>query len=48
MILFPEGLRFLGLPDESAANIREIVYGTILIILMYYRPSGLKGIYSVK
>jgi len=48
MILFPEGLRFLGLPDESAANLREIVYGTILIVLMYYRPNGFKGIYSVK
>ena len=48
MILFPEGLRFMGLPDESAANIREIVYGTILIVLMYYRPNGFKGIYSVK
>ncbi|MBP5534611.1 MAG: branched-chain amino acid ABC transporter permease [Alphaproteobacteria bacterium] len=48
MILFPEGLRFLGFPDEIAANIREIVYGTILIVLMYYRPNGLKGSYTVK
>ena len=48
MILFPEGLRFLGFPDEVAANIREIVYAVVLIVLMYYRPCGLKGSYTVK
>ena len=31
MVLFPELLRFVGLPDSVAANMRQIIYGLILI-----------------
>ncbi len=31
MVLFPELLRFVGLPDSIAANMRQIIYGLILI-----------------
>ncbi len=48
MILLPEVLRFVGLPDAIAANLREIIYGTLLIILMYLRPRGLAGTYAIK
>ncbi|OQP40575.1 branched-chain amino acid ABC transporter permease [Niastella koreensis] len=34
MILLPEGLRFLGMPHEVAGNLREIIYGLILIIIV--------------
>lgn len=48
MLLLPEGLRFLGLPDAMAAHIREIIYGVILIVLMFARPQGLAGEHAVK
>jgi len=31
MVLLPELLRFVGLPDSIAANMRQIIYGLILI-----------------
>jgi branched-chain amino acid transport system permease protein len=43
MILLPEGLRFLGIPDSIAPNVRQIIYALILILLMMYRPQGLAG-----
>lgn len=48
MIIFPEILRFVGLPDTVAANVREILYGVLLIILMYMKPKGLAGAYAIK
>lgn len=45
MILLPEGLRFLGIPDSVAANVRQIIYALILILLMRFRPQGLAGEY---
>ncbi len=43
MVLVPEILRFVGLPDAIAANLRQIIYGLTLIIVMYCRPQGLWG-----
>ncbi len=43
MILLPELLRFLGLPDAIAPNVRQIIYGLALIILMFLRPQGIAG-----
>jgi branched-chain amino acid transport system permease protein len=48
VILLPEALRFLGLPDSIAANLRQIIYGLALIILMRYHPQGLAGTYTIK
>ena len=48
MIILPEALRFVGLPDSIAANLREILYGVMLIVLMYLKPKGLAGAYAVK
>lgn len=47
MILLPEFLRFIGMPDSVAAQMRQVIYGTILIILMFYRPQGLFGEYKL-
>ena len=41
VILVPEIIRFIGFPDSIAANLKQIVYGLTLIILMRYRPQGL-------
>lgn len=48
MLLLPEALRFLGLPDAVAPNVREIIYGSMLIILMYVRPQGIAGEFKVR
>lgn len=34
MILLPEALRFVGMPNNIAANMRQIIYGTILVAVM--------------
>jgi len=47
LILLPEILRFVGFPDEIAAQMRQVVYGIILILLMLYRPQGLVGEYEL-
>jgi len=46
MILLPEGLRFLGIPDSVAPNLRQIIYAMVLILLMMFRPQGLAGEYK--
>lgn len=48
MILLPEVLRFMGFPDSIAANMRQIIYGVILVILMYFRPQGIAGEFEVR
>jgi len=46
LVILPEILRFLQIPDSIAANMREIIYGTILILLLRYRPQGILGEYQ--
>lgn len=43
VVLLPEALRFVGLPDAMAANLRQIIYGLALVGVMFYRPQGLCG-----
>lgn len=43
VILLPEILRFVGLPDALAANLRQIIYGLALILTMWLRPQGIFG-----
>ena len=45
LIAIPEILRFLALPDAIAANMRLLVYGLLLILMMHLRPQGLAGKY---
>ncbi|MFH0856853.1 MAG: branched-chain amino acid ABC transporter permease [bacterium] len=47
LILLPEALRFIGFPLSVAAQMRHVIYGLILIILMLYRPQGLMGEYKL-
>ena len=46
LILFPELLRFLSISSSAAANIRLIIYGTLLVLLMQFRPRGIAGTYE--
>lgn len=47
LILLPEILRFVGFPDDIAAQMRQVVYGALLILLMIFRPQGLVGEYRL-
>jgi len=48
LVIFPELLRFLGMPSSVAAPLRQMIYGLLLIILMLKRPQGLLGRYRFK
>lgn len=43
LILLPEFLRFVGFPTDIAAQMRQVVYGLLLVGLMMYRPQGFMG-----
>ncbi len=43
VVLLPEILRFVGLPDPVAAPMRQIIYGSILIWVVFYKKKGLAG-----
>jgi branched-chain amino acid transport system permease protein len=43
LVALPELLRFVGLPNSVAANIRQILYGGLLVVFMLWRPQGLVG-----
>lgn len=43
VVLLPEILRFVGMPDAIAANMRQVIYGLALVLVMYFRPQGLWG-----
>ena len=48
MVLLPEALRFVGLPDPVAPNVRQMIYGTALVLLMFVRPQGMVGEFRMK
>ena len=41
-----EILRFIQIPDAIADNLRQIIFGLILILLMRFRPTGFAGDYD--
>jgi branched-chain amino acid transport system permease protein len=43
LVLLPEVLRFVGLPTATAANLRSIIYGVLVIIMIMFRPRGIVG-----
>ncbi len=47
LVLFPELLRFIGLPSSIAAPLRQMIYGLLLVLMMLYRPQGLFGKYKL-
>lgn len=48
LILLPEALRFLALPDAQAANLRLMFYGALLVLIVHVRPQGLAGTYRIQ
>ena len=47
VVVLPELLRFVGMPDSIAANMRMIIYGLTLIVLMMFRSQGIAGQYKI-
>lgn len=47
LVVLPELLRFVGFPSDIAAQMRQVTYGLILVLLMLYRPQGLMGEYKL-
>lgn len=47
MILLSEVLRFVGFPADIAAQMRQVIYGLMLIFMMLYRPQGILGKFKI-
>lgn len=41
LVLVPEALRFIGLPSAVVAPLRQVFFGSLLVIVTLYRPQGL-------
>lgn len=48
LVSIPELLRFIGMPSSIAANMRQILYGGLLVIFMMFRPKGIYGEFGFK
>ncbi|MCP4368565.1 MAG: branched-chain amino acid ABC transporter permease [Deltaproteobacteria bacterium] len=48
LVIFPELLRFLGMPSSVAAPLRQMMFGLLLISLMIWRIQGVIGKYRFK
>jgi branched-chain amino acid transport system permease protein len=46
LVSLPEALRLIGLPASVAANLRQVIYGAVLVVMMMLRPKGVLGKYS--
>ena len=47
-ILLPEMLKFLQMPDSIAANMRMILFGLLLILIVRFKPKGIFGKYLIQ
>ena len=45
VVVLPELLRFVHVPDSVAPNLRQVMYGLLLILAMRFRPKGMIGRY---
>jgi branched-chain amino acid transport system permease protein len=48
LIFLPEALRFIGLPSNIAANLRQIIYGLIIVIVIMSGKSGIMDLFHGK
>jgi branched-chain amino acid transport system permease protein len=46
LVALPEALRFVGLPSSIAPNVRQMLYGTLLVTMLVIMPRGLVGRYG--
>jgi len=43
LVILPEALRYLGLPSAIAANMRQMIFGGLIVFIINWRPEGLLG-----
>jgi branched-chain amino acid transport system permease protein len=43
LVFVPEALRFLGLPGFYAVQLRQMIYGALIVVILIYRPQGILG-----
>lgn len=43
LIVFPEVLRFVGLPATVSGPLQQILYGLLIILVIMFRPTGIVG-----
>ncbi|OLP20108.1 hypothetical protein BST81_02410 [Leptolyngbya sp. 'hensonii'] len=48
LLAIPEILRFVQIPDAIAANVRLILYGVSLLLVIHLRPEGVAGKYRLE
>jgi len=48
LVILPEALRFVGMPSNVAANMRQILYGVALVVMMFKYSNGFGERKSVK
>jgi branched-chain amino acid transport system permease protein len=48
LLAIPEALRFVQIPDAIAANVRLILYGISLLLVIHLRPEGIAGKYRLE
>jgi branched-chain amino acid transport system permease protein len=48
MVILPEMLRFVGMPDYMAANTRQIIYGFILVVVMMSGGKGISDLFTLR
>jgi branched-chain amino acid transport system permease protein len=46
LLLVPEFLRSLGIPESIAPNLRLVIYSLLIVVVMRFRPQGLAGEYQ--
>lgn len=48
LLLIPEFLRLIQLPDSLSGNLQLLAYGLLLVLIVHLRPQGLAGEYKLK
>ncbi len=48
LVLLPEALRFVGMPDSIASNVRQIIYGLLLVVVMMTGKNGFNELFYKK
>lgn len=43
ILLVPEGLRYLQMPPDVAGPAQQVLFGVLIVVLMFLRPEGLFG-----
>lgn len=47
-ILLPEVLKFMQMPDSIAANMRMMLFGLLLVLIVRFKPKGIFGKYLIQ